>query len=112
MNTVKVIPLGGYGEVGKNMTAIEYRNDIVVIDAGLMFPEEQLLGVDFVIPDIGYLMEHKDKVRAILVTHGHEDHIGALPYVLPELRVPVFATRLTKGLIANKLKERRLLSSA
>ena len=111
MNTVKVIPLGGYAEVGKNMTAVEYGNDIVIIDAGLMFPEDRLLGVDFVIPDISYLLENKDKVRAILVTHGHEDHIGALPYVLPELRVPVFATRLTKGLISNKLKERRLLNS-
>lgn len=111
-HNVKVIPLGGYGEVGKNMTAIEYGNDIVVIDAGLMFPEEQLLGVDFVIPDISYLTQNKDRVRALLVTHGHEDHIGALPYILPDLNVPIFATRLTKGLIANKLRERRLLNTA
>ena len=96
---LKVIPLGGLGEIGKNMTALEFGDDIVVIDAGVLFPAEDTLGVDLVIPDITYLKENSDRVRAFLITHGHEDHIGALPYVLRELDVPVYAPRLAAGLI-------------
>ncbi len=108
---VKIIPLGGLGEIGKNMTVIEYKNDIIVIDCGLMFPEEEMLGVDIVIPDITYLLKNKDRVRAIVLTHGHEDHIGALPYVLKQINVPVYGTKLTLGLVENKLKEHGLLGT-
>ena len=109
---LKIIPLGGLGEIGKNMMMIEHGNDIIVIDAGFMFPEEEMLGIDLVIPDISYLLEKKDKVRGIIVTHGHDDHTGALPYILPQLNVPIYATKLTQGLISVKLKERKALDGA
>ena len=108
-DTLRVIPLGGLGEIGKNMMVYETTDDIVVVDCGLQFPEEEMLGVDLVIPDITYLVENRDKVRAILITHGHEDHIGGLPYVLREINVPVYCTRLAAGLINVKLKEHKIL---
>ncbi len=104
---LKVYSLGGIDEIGKNMTCIEYGDDIVIVDCGLGFPDDEMLGVDLVIPDITYLMENKEKVRGIVLTHGHEDHIGALPYVLQSLPVPVYGTRLTLGIVENKLLEYR-----
>ncbi|MSP78632.1 MAG: ribonuclease J [Dehalococcoidia bacterium] len=106
---LRIIPLGGLGEIGKNMMALECGDDIVIIDCGLMFPEEDMLGVDLVIPDISYLERNLKKLRGILITHGHEDHTGALPYVLPRLRVPVYAVGLAHGLIQTKLREHRQL---
>ncbi|MCT4509748.1 MAG: ribonuclease J [Tepidibacter sp.] len=107
-NKLKIIPLGGLSEIGKNMTAIEYKDEIIVIDCGLSFPEDEMLGIDIVIPDISYLLKNKDRVKGIFLTHGHEDHIGALPYVLKKINVPVYGTKLTIGLVDVKLKEHRL----
>lgn len=106
---LKIIPLGGLEQIGMNITVIEYENDIIVIDCGIAFPEDEMLGIDLVIPDVTYLKNNASKVRGIVLTHGHEDHIGALPYVLRELNVPVYGTRLTLGLVENKLKEHNLL---
>ena len=109
---LRVIPLGGLGEIGQNMMALEYGDDIIVIDAGVMFPEENMPGIDFAIPDFTYLRENRDSIRAVLITHGHEDHIGALPHLLAEINVPVYSSRLTHGLISVKLRERKLLDQA
>jgi len=109
---IKIIPLGGLNEIGKNLTAIEYKNDIVVIDCGIKFPEEEMLGIDAVIPDVTYLSKNIDKVKGIFITHGHEDHIGAIPYVLKTMNVPVYGTRLTIRMLETKLKEHNLLSSS
>lgn len=107
---LKVIPLGGLEQIGLNITAFEYEDSIVVVDCGLSFPEDEMLGIDLVIPDITYLKDNADKVKGFVITHGHEDHIGALPYILKELNVPVYATRLTMGIIENKLTEHDLVN--
>ena len=108
---LRIIPLGGLEQIGMNITAYEYEDSIIVVDCGLAFPEDDMLGIDLVIPDITYLKENIDKVKGFIITHGHEDHIGALPYVLKELNVPVYATKLTVGIIDNKLKEHSLLKT-
>ena len=108
---LKVIPLGGLEQIGLNITAFEYEDSIIVVDCGLSFPEDEMLGIDLVIPDITYLKDNSDKVKGFIITHGHEDHIGALPYVLKELNVPIYATKLTMGIIENKLTEHELMGT-
>jgi len=110
-NTVKIIPLGGMEQIGMNITLIEYEDNIIVVDCGLAFPTDDMLGIDLVIPDITYLKENADKVKGLVITHGHEDHIGAIPYVIKELNMPIYATKLTMGLIDGKLKEHNLSRS-
>ena len=109
--TVKVIPLGGLEQIGMNITAFECQDSIIIVDCGLAFPSDDMLGIDLVIPDVTYLKQNIGKVKGFVITHGHEDHIGALPYILKELNVPVYGTKLTIALIENKLKEHNLLKS-
>ncbi|MBQ2932475.1 MAG: ribonuclease J [Clostridia bacterium] len=108
---IKITPLGGLHEIGKNMTVFEYGSDLLILDCGLAFPDDDMLGIDMVIPDITYLQKHKNRIRGIVLTHGHEDHIGAVPYVLKEFNVPVFGTKLTLGILKNKLSEHGILNS-
>src|SRR5512141_2400629 len=106
---LRIIPLGGLGEVGKNMIVYEYDGQILVVDAGLMFPENDMLGIDYIIPDFNYLRDRKEHVRGIIITHGHEDHTGAIKHVMGELTAPIFATPLTRGLLEVKLRDAKML---
>ena len=107
---LKIIPLGGLGEIGKNLTVYEYGKDMFLVDCGMGFPDQDLYGVDLVIPDITYLKDNIDKVKGFFITHGHEDHIGAIPYVLREINVPIYSTKLTNGIIEHKLREHNMLT--
>ena len=107
-DNLKIIPLGGLDEIGKNITVFEYGNEIVLVDCGLEFPEDDMLGVDLVIPDITYLEKNKEKIKGLVVTHGHEDHIGAIPYVLKQINIPIYATRLTVGLIKKQTRRAQI----
>ena len=109
---IKIIPLGGIEEIGKNITVFEYENDIIVVDCGLEFPTDDMLGIDLVIPDVSYLVKNKEKIRGMVITHGHEDHIGSIPYVLQQVNIPIYATKLTIGLIKGKLEEHHLLRNS
>lgn len=109
--SVKIIPLGGFDKIGMNITAFEYEDSIIVVDCGISFPDEEMLGIDKVIPDVTYLIENKAKVKGFVITHGHEDHIGALPYILPQINIPIYATQLTMGLIEHKLEEAHLMKN-
>ncbi len=111
-SNLKIIPLGGLGEIGKNITVYEYENDIILVDCGMSFPDEEMPGIDIVIPDFSYLVQKKDKIKGLFVTHGHEDHIGAIPYLLREINVPIYGTRLTLGLVEGKLREHKLFGGA
>jgi len=108
---LKIISLGGLNEIGKNLTVYEYGNDIIVVDVGMGFPDDEMYGIDVVIPDVSYLIKNQDRIRGIFLTHGHEDHIGALPYVLRSIQAPIYATRMTLGLVKLKLEEHRLVES-
>ncbi len=105
LGKLQIIPLGGLGEIGKNITVVRYGDEMIIVDAGLMFPDDDMLGVDLVIPDMSYILENRSKLKAIVLTHGHEDHIGALPYLLKEVDVPVYGTPLTLGILQGRLKE-------
>ena len=112
IDKVRIIPLGGLNEIGKNLTLIECGKDIIAIDCGIAFPDEDLPGVDYVIPDLQYIVKNADRFRAVFLTHGHEDHIGAIPYLLRQINVPIYGTRLTLGIVENKLREFRLDKTA
>ena len=108
---LRIIPIGGLEQIGMNITAFEYEDSIIVVDCGLAFPEDDMLGIDLVIPDVTYLRDNISKVKGFVITHGHEDHIGALPYILKEMNLPIYTTKLTMGIIENKLREHNLMRS-